>query len=239
MSSANGDASHFSANQAVEGTHYVPGDTWGSVKNNVCRKKDFELVCAQPVETKVVINAVVSLVQPPQLLEGVQQINNRKYIVSFKSVAGAKSFLGLASKISIPGTTVTTKWLGAEFKRVKVAFLPLAIPNEELASVLRKYGRVIQITEELHQYAPMPLKTGTRFVDMEMDTPVPNLISVCGFTVPATYKGVIIQCRRCLQTGHIKSDCNVPYCGRCRAFGHEEDACDAPCLKCGSPDHHW
>lgn len=238
MPSESGGAAYFSATQATEGTH-VPGGAWGGATSGVCRKKDFELVCDQPVESKVVVNAVLSLVQPPQLLDGVQQINNRKYIVSFKTVAGAETFLGLASKLNIPGTTLTCKWMGAEFKRVKVAFLPLAVPNEELASVLKKFGRVIQITEELHRFASVPLKTGTRFVDMEMDRPVPNMISVRGFTVPATYRGVIIQCRRCLQAGHMKSDCNVPYCGRCRAFGHNEDACSAPCLKCGSPDHHW
>lgn len=218
---------------------HVPGPTGRTVKNEMCRKRDFELVCSQPVESKAVIEAIVSLVQPPQLLEGLQQINNRKYIVSFKSEAGAESFFGLAPQLSIPGTSVYSKWLGAEFKKIKVAFLPLAVPNEELAAVLRRYGRVLHITDELHQGSPVPLKTGTRLVDMEMTVPVPNMISVHGFNTTVTYRGVVIQCRRCLQTGHLKADCNVSYCDRCRSFGHTEAVCVAPCLKCKSPEHHW
>lgn len=236
MSAASGGQACTNAGPVANAARSVPGI---ATKSNVCRKKDFELICAQPVELKDVVNAVVSLVQPPQLLEGLQQINSRKYIVSFKSAAGAELFIGLAPLLRIPGTDVSCKWLGAEFKKIKVAFLPLAVPNEELAAALGKYGRVLQISEELHQFTSIPLKTGTRFVDMEMAIPVPNMISVHGYTVPATYKGVVIQCRRCLQTGHIKSDCNVPHCDRCRTFGHTEDVCFAPCLKCKSPEHHW
>lgn len=240
MSAASdGGVMYVAAEKAGATARRVPEITVRTAKNNVCRKRDFELVCTQPVEPKAVVEAIVSIVQPPQLLEGLQQINNRKYIISFKSETGAKSFFSLAPQLSVAGTSVSCRWLGAEFKKVKIAFLPLAVPNEELAAVLRKYGRVLQVTEELHEGVSIPLKTGTRFVDMEMTTPVPNMISVHGFTVPAIYRGVVMQCRRCLQTGHLKAECNVPYCDRCRSFGHTESVCGAPCLKCKAPDHHW
>lgn len=224
---------------AMDAPQSLPEAVGRATRSTVCRKKDVEIVCAHPVEAKSVVRAVVSIVQPPQLLEGLQQINPRKYIVSFKSITGAEYFLGVASKLNIPETTIAYKWLGAEFKKIKVAFLPLAVSNDELAAVLGRYGRVLQVAEELHQNTPIPLKTGTRIVDMEMNTPVPNLITVCGFTVPVTYRGVVMQCRRCLLTGHMKVDCRTPYCDRCSSFGHGEDSCVAPCLKCKSPGHHW
>lgn len=239
MSADSGGLQHREADLATELPKVIPSMEGGSRRRDICRKKDFELVCSNPVDVSAVVGALVSLVDPPQLLEGVQQINSQKYVVSFKSVAGAEYFHSLSQKLSIPGTAVACKWLGAEFKRVRVAFLPLAVSNEQLIATLQNYGRVVQVTEELYQNTPIQLKTGTRLVDMEMNTPVPNLISVCGFTVPATYRGVVVQCRRCLQPGHIKKECNTPYCDRCRSFGHGEDACAAPCLKCKSAGHHW
>lgn len=72
-----------------------------------------------------------------------------------------------------------------------------------------------------------------------MVEPVPNIITVCGFEVPVTYRGVIIQCRRCLREGHLKAGCTTPFCDRCKSFGHEGNGCAAPCLKCKAPGHHW
>lgn len=239
MSADSGGLRSLGVASAAELPQRWPSSVGGSRRSDVCRKRDFEIACAKPVESKAVVSALLSLVNPPQLLEGIQQINNQKYIVSFKTPAGAEYFRALAPTLAIQGTSVACKWLGAEFKRIKVAFLPLAVPNDQLIATLQKYGHVIQVTEELYQNAPFPLKTGTRFVDMEMITPVPNLISVGSFTVPATYKGVVMQCRRCLLTGHIKSECKTPYCDRCRSFGHGEDSCGAPCLKCKMAGHHW
>jgi hypothetical protein len=209
-------------------------------RRKVSRKKDIELVCEQPSDVDTVARAVISLVNPPQQLEAIQQISNKKYVVSFFTEASAQLFhSNLAPKLRIPGTAASCKWLGVEHKKLRIAYLPNAVSNKELEAVLSMYGRIVRTTDEVLPDMPVVLKTGTRIVDIEMHKPVPNIITVCGYSVPVTYKGVKIQCRRCLQTGHLKADCKTQYCYRCKSFGHGEDTCSAPCLKCKAPDHHW
>lgn len=211
-----------------------------SKRQRVSRKRDVELVFAQSMEAGNVVAAIVSAVNPPQQLECIQQLNTRKFLVSFTTANAAESFDRLvAPSLRIAGCKPLSKWLGMERKRLRVAFLPCAVDNGDLAEVLNKYGRVIQVTDEVYTDTPVRIKTGTRLVEMEMSSPVPNIISVCGFSVPVTYRGVMLQCRRCLLTGHLKADCNTPFCDRCKSFGHSADECDAPCLKCRSPGHHW
>lgn len=206
----------------------------------VSRKRDVELAFSQPTEASKVASAIVSIVNPPQLIECVQQLNPRKYLASFKTMQAAEYFSRVgALSLRIAGSAPTCKWLGAERKRIKISFLPNAVGNGELADVLKAYGRVVDITDVMHADMPVPIKTGTRLVDIEMTSNVPNIITVCGFSVPVTYRGVELQCRRCLRTGHLKADCSTPYCDRCRSFGHLAVQCDAPCLKCKAPDHHW
>lgn len=206
----------------------------------VSRKRDVKVVFSQPVDADSVVDAIISLVGTSQQIECIQAISSRKFLVSFSSVELAEYFCRVkASALCISGWTPSCRWLGSERKRIRVAFLPYAVPNTELTKVLQKYGQVIQVIEETYANKPFAVKTGTRVVDMDMTTPVPNILTVCGFTVPVTYKGVVIQCRRCLQGGHIKADCKSPFCDKCRTFGHSDKSCTAPCLKCKSPEHHW
>lgn len=207
---------------------------------SVPRKRDVEIVFTHQVVVDEFIDAIIALVGSPQQFECIQATSPKKFLVTFKSEELAVYFhQALAPSLNIPGATHFCKWLGAERKRVRVAFLPYAVPNCELINVLKKYGRVIQVTDETYPNRPFSIKTGTRLVDMEMTSSVPNIITVCGFSVPVTYRGVVIQCRRCSQIGHVKADCVTPYCDRCRTFGHSSNQCSAPCLKCKAPDHHW
>lgn len=206
----------------------------------VPRKRDVELTFAQPVTAEALVDAVLASVKPQQLLEGIQQINSKKFLVTFKSSTAAEYFSReLVAKISVAGLAPVCRWLGVERKRLRVSFLPCVVPNAELASVLNEFGRVLQIIDEVYSDRPISIKTGTRIVDMEMASAVPNIITVCGFSVPVTYKGVEIQCRRCLRHGHLRAECTTLFCDRCRSFGHDSSACSAPCLKCKAADHHW
>lgn len=209
-------------------------------RQRVSRKRDVELVLAQPTQSNNVVSAIVSAVNPPQQIDCIQQLNQKKFLVSFKTVDSAEYFHRvLAPSLRIAGSAPQCKWLGVERRKIRVAFLPCAVANSELAEVLKVYGRIIEITDEFYADTPVRIKTGTRIVEMEMTSSVPNIIKVCGFSVPVTYRGVVLQCRRCLLTGHLKSDCSTPFCDRCKSFGHTASHCDAPCLKCRAPDHHW
>lgn len=206
----------------------------------VSRRRDVELVFSQPTAVDSVVAAIVSVVTPPEQIECIQQLNPKKFLVSFKAADSAEYFHRvLAPSLHGLGSAPVSKWLGAERRKIRVAFLPHAVPNSELADVLKPYGRVLDISDEFYADTPVRIKTGTRLAEMEMTSPVPNMITVCGFTVPVTYKGVVLQCRRCMLTGHLKADCNTPFCDRCKSFGHCADRCNAPCLKCKAPDHHW
>lgn len=198
-------------------------------RREVPRDKDFVLTCDQSVPLDVVVDAVIVSANPPQELYAIQQINDKKFIISFKSSAAAAAYNRQgAPNLRIPGATSVCKWLGVDIKRIRVSYLPTAIDNKKLEEVLTDYGRVIKITDEVYAGKPVVVKTGTRLVDFEMARPVPNLITVCGYTVPAVYKGVVIQCRRCLREGHLKADCNTDFCARCKTFGHSEANCEVP-----------
>lgn len=200
-------------------------------RRQVARDKDFVLTCDQSVPISTVVDAVIASVNPPQDLNSVQQINDKKFIISFKSNAAAAAYnLQCAASLRIPGATSVCKWLGADVRRIRVTYLPTAIENTKLEEVLSEYGRVLRTTDEVYAGKPVLVKTGTRLVDLEMTRPVPNLITVCGYTVPTAYKGVVVQCRRCLLEGHLKAACVTPFCTRCKSFGHEEAACEAPLL---------
>lgn len=218
----------------------IPEDPRAKQRREICRKKDFELTFLPAVDMNTVVDAIIASVNPAEGLDSIQQINSKKYIISFKTTVSAEDFLQTtALTFRIPGAKTECRWLGAQHKRIKVAYLPAAVPNETLENVLKNYGTVIQIADEMYTDKPVQIKTGTRIVDILMVHPVPNIITVNGFSVPVMYKGVKIQCRRCQQLGHIKADCETEYCYRCKSFGHFEEDCTAPCLKCKSPDHHW
>lgn len=206
----------------------------------VSRKRDVELCFLQDVAVGSVVDAIILAVGSPQQLECIQLISPKKFLVSFRSVESAEFFHRVsAPALCVTGARPTSRWLGSERKRLRVSFLPNAVPNTELVNALEKYGRVIQVTDETYANRPVCIKTGTRLVDMDMIRAVPNILTVCGFSVPVTYRGVVTQCRRCQQSGHLKADCKTPFCDRCRSFGHSCTDCSAPCLKCRSPGHHW
>lgn len=229
------------SNRVIENLPVMATDASNAAKRQlVSRKRDVELVFAQPMAAAGVVAAIVSSVNPPEQIECIQQLNAKKFFLSFNSARSAECFHRIvAPTLRIAGSTPSSKWLGAERRKIRVAFLPYAVDNRELIDALKPYGQVIEVMEETYADTPVRIKTGTRIVDMEMTSPVPNIITVCGFSVPVTYKGVVLQCRRCLLTGHLKADCNTPYCDRCKSFGHCEEVCNAPCLKCKAPDHHW
>lgn len=241
MSSESGGSGVATGGPSVKPATLSYADAANAAKRReVSRDKDFVLVCDKVVPVDVVVDAVIASVNPPQDLNSVQQITDRRFIISFKSSAAAAAYnLHGASGLSIPGTNFVCKWLGADIRKIKVTYLPTAIENKKLEEVLTSYGRVLSITDEVYTGKAVLVKTGTRIVELEMTRPVPNLITVCGYTVPAVYRGVVVQCRRCLQEGHLKATCNTPFCERCKTFGHEETTCAAPCFKCGSIEHHW
>lgn len=206
----------------------------------VSRKREVELVFAQPVAAKSLILAILAIVKPQQQPEAVQQLSNKKFLITFKHADAAEYFYReLAVQVRVSDQSPVCRWLGVERKLLRVSFLPCVVPNEELAKELSKFGRVVRITDEVYPDTPISIKTGTRLVELEMVSAVPNIVTVCGFSVPVTYKGVEIQCRRCLRHGHIKAECTALFCDRCRTFGHASTDCLAPCLKCRVADHHW
>lgn len=211
-----------------------------SKRQSISRKCDVELVFSRAVDASTVVDAIVMLVGSPQAIGCIQQLNSRKFLVSFKSAGMAEYFSrSQAPALCVSGSSPVCRWLGTERKRIRVAFLPYAVSNDELVRVLKNYGQVLQVTDEVYANKSFCIKTGTRLVEMDMVKPVPNIITVCGFSVPVTYRGVVIQCRRCLREGHVKAECTTPFCDRCKSFGHDGNCCTAPCLKCKAPDHHW
>lgn len=209
-------------------------------RQTVSRKRDVELVFPQPTLVESLIDSILVLVKPQQQIEAVQQINNRKFLITFRNASYAEHFYrNLAAQVVVSEVSPVCRWLGVERKLLRVSFLPCVVPNEELVKELTKFGRVLRVTDEVYPNKQINIKTGTRLIELEMISAVPNIVTVCGFSVPVTYKGVEIQCRRCLKSGHVKADCTEPFCDRCRTFGHASTVCSAPCLKCKTANHHW
>ncbi|KAK8758119.1 hypothetical protein V5799_004248 [Amblyomma americanum] len=103
----------------------------------------------------------------------------------------------------------------------------------ELRGALEQYGPVENIALE---YVPGfdGVPSGTRRVQMEMKSALPNFLQVAEFTVQCEYEGVARVCRRCGSRDHVRAACDVPLCACCGVFGHA--TCELPCPQCGG-DH--
>lgn len=89
----------------------------------------------------------------------------------------------------MPGTTPIHKWFGAEL-RLRLTYLAVTFPPK---AVLKKFGRMTYITNEVYWKKPIVLKAQTCNVVVEMNQPILNTIIVCGSSVLVQHR-IVIQC---------------------------------------------
>lgn len=207
------------------------------------RKRDFELRSEQDVAAREVLAGVMAVVSRVQDIHGLQEIRaNRVFGLTFKTVEAALAFSSSGpSSFKVGKTTVYIAYMGVETRLLRVSRYPLSAPNEDLSQALAKFGRVLEIRDEVYQddkVRELGICTGVRICRLEMKEKVPNILRVGGQMVSVMYPGVVQLCRKCELPGHKVADCRAVLCERCFGYGHKEDACSLPCKRC-SGDHHW
>ncbi|KAL1439147.1 hypothetical protein MTO96_047427 [Rhipicephalus appendiculatus] len=143
----------------------------------------------------------------------------------------AASKLKSRAAILLNGVSVPLISVGPEIVYVSVFRVPLWVGDAALAAALSAYGNVQQVHEPAFKGRP-GVGTGIRVAQVEMKKPVPNFLSVQGFTVMCDYRGVQKVCSRCRLAGHIGKDCATPRCTRCNVFGYATEGCIEPCRRC-------
>ncbi|KAH6919660.1 hypothetical protein HPB50_029352 [Hyalomma asiaticum] len=117
---------------------------------------------------------------------------------------------------------------------VTCLYLPSFVPDNEVVNSLKSFGTTLKIEEARYKDRPT-IRTGTRHIKMDMmsDNPLPNFAQVSGHRATFEYRGMRRLCRRCNLEGHIRAQCDAPYCVRCGVFGHRTDTYTAACRRCG------
>ncbi|KAH6945480.1 hypothetical protein HPB50_008719 [Hyalomma asiaticum] len=117
---------------------------------------------------------------------------------------------------------------------VTCLYLPSFVPDNEVVNSLKSFGTTLKIEGARYKDRPT-IRTGTRHIRMDMrsDNPLPNFARVSGHRATFEYRGVRRLCRCCNLEGHIRAQCDTPYCVRCGVFGHRTDTCTAACRRCG------
>ena len=86
----------------------------------------------------------------------------------------------LSSKFIFENTVVPVTPADCVVKSVCVRDLPFEVSDESIVSVFSTYGKVYSVKSVYHSEFPA-ICTGTRFVLMSVNDPVPSVVNVHGF----------------------------------------------------------
>ena len=129
---------------------------------------------------------------------------------------------------------------GTQEFRARVHWLPVWMPNSTVVAALRAKG--VNVLHIYTEKSTVDLSGGkslkgalmtTRSVLIKADTKedIPHKLFLSDqahggdFEVLITVAGRAPLCLRCGLQGHIRQDCNSPYCRGCKRFGHREPEC--------------
>ena len=117
--------------------------------------------------------------------------------------------------------------------RVRAHWLPHFLPNESIIANLYNHGcKVIMVlydkssVEELKHRASN-LRTFT--LETDQPTNIPHFVDwhylgMAGCSI-LTMMGRKPTCLRCDLNGHVRKNCDTPFCRYCKRYGHEMDTC--------------
>lgn len=91
---------------------------------------------------------------------------------------------------------------------IRVFELPFEVPEEEVISALRPYGKVIShVAEKWAQFTTYPVFNGVRQIRIELNKHVPSYLTIGGCRAIIIYDGQPKTCSGCGQEGHVRSTC--------------------------------
>lgn len=91
---------------------------------------------------------------------------------------------------------------------IRVFELPFEVPEEEVISALRPYGKVIShVLEKWAQFTTYTVFNGVRQIRIELNKHVPSYLTIGGCRAIIIYDGQPRTCSGCGQEGHVRSMC--------------------------------
>ena len=157
-------------------------------------------LASKPTTVKEIIEDFSKQVPLERALECVQLIKGRTIRVVFPSARMMEEMVH---------TGLTFREHPIEFKTpsvfhwVTLLDLPYGIPEDEIRTVLSRFGQIAHVNSESY----MGLYTGTRLIKIELKTAIPSRIIVAGHVCTTFYKGQVRSCFRCGRTGHEAKKC--------------------------------
>ncbi|KAG0434393.1 hypothetical protein HPB47_019138 [Ixodes persulcatus] len=194
----------------------------------------FDVVVPVGTSADDLIDRLSAIVGLPEIFSA-QHLGGTNFQVVVNTRAAALK-LREAGSVSIANQSVPIVPTGPQVTNVTCLFLPTFVRNDQLVQALAPYTCTAKSsTSPTRPTTERRLKTGTRFIRMEMKeaNPLPNFLRVAGHRATFDYRGLKRVCRRCRQEGHVRAQCTTGYCDRCGVFGPPTEGCTASCRRCG------
>ena len=161
-------------------------------------------------------------VDPAVHLIAVQELPNRSWDITFKSVNTMRSFLPQLEH----GCGFTTNAYSSSATVVNVLHVPHELQDSAVRYVLGKYGRVIAGRYKTFKDYPNVFN-GIRQYRMILKQDIPSSLQLGGRNCWVRYYGQPRTCLRCGLKDHEVKDCKYIKCYRCQAFGHLTKDCSS------------
>jgi hypothetical protein len=155
----------------------------------------------------------------PRVLQGLVNVSKSVWNVTVVNESVKEKLLD--EVLVVKGEVCNVEEIDSDRLLVKMK-VPLEIPDERVITELIKYGKVDKVEHETYPF-DRTLENGIRRIWFEkVEQPLPSKVTIDGrFILPLWYRGQIKECRICLSTEHLATDC--PNKNKC--------------LVCGSSDH--
>ena len=122
---------------------------------------------------------------------------------------------------------------GIVFLRMRWA--PVFVLNSDIYTALRPFAEVTAMKHDMYVDARLEgVATGVRTVVLYGDKhQVPHIIQVVDPDTAAVWNCLVTipghppMCLRCKVVGHVRKNCNTPYCRHHRQYGHATEGCRA------------
>lgn len=173
-------------------------------------------------------------VEPAVHLTAVQELPNRLWDITFKSVNIMRTFLPQLEQ----GCGFSTNPYSSSATIVNVLHVPHELQDSAVRFVLGKYGRVLAGRYKTYKDYPNVFN-GIRQYRIVLKHDIPSSLQLGGRNCWVRYNGQPRTCVRCGLKDHEVKDCKYLKCYRCQAFGHVTKDCasEIVCSICERPGH--
>ncbi|XP_064468611.1 uncharacterized protein LOC135381290 [Ornithodoros turicata] len=160
---------------------------------------------------------------------GVYQMNH-VWVVTLQSALSKQKLVSL-KELQVKGKQCHIIDPNVKEVQVKLHWLPVFVPDEEVKNVFEPFGKIMQL-EKIKWTRPgmEGVYTATRSAKLRLGKGItvdslPHQVKVFGGTVLVVAQGRPPLCLKCRRVGHVRRECRAVKCSKCFRFGHPEEEC--------------